>query len=131
MAFYGSYTNQTTLNNLPENTVLIGRVCSGARLFHLLDISSTTGLGKKQYTGFQLLLPKKFVRMTIPWQTARAYSSGKTYEFKIKMKKYLRWRVSGKLYTLHLMIIAPPTISLDYEIPPVISCLGLPDMYRH
>ena len=35
----GSYTNRTVLNGLPSNTVLIGRIRSDARLYHLPAIA--------------------------------------------------------------------------------------------
>ena len=37
----GSYTNRTVLNGLPSNTVLIGRIRSDARLYHLPATAAT------------------------------------------------------------------------------------------
>ena len=48
VAVDGSYTNQTVLNNLPEYTILIGRIRSDAKLFHLPVISDKTGVGRKR-----------------------------------------------------------------------------------
>jgi hypothetical protein len=43
----------------------------------------------------------------IPWQTVKAYTSGKMHELKVKTMQYLRWRGTGKQHTLQVMIIAP------------------------
>jgi hypothetical protein len=130
----GSYTNQTTLNNLPDNTVLIGRIRSDAKLFHLPDVSSTTKPGRKKIYGISAPTPEDIRKdETIPWQTVSAYSSGKTHEFKIKTLKYLRWRGSGERQTLQVMVIAPLRYRLSmksrllYRDPAYLICTN-PDI---
>jgi hypothetical protein len=108
VAVDGSYTNQTVLNNLPDNTVLIGRIRADAKLFHLPDVSSTIGPGRKKIYGISAPTPEEIRKdEMIPWQTVNAYSSGKMHEFKIKTMQYLRWRGSGKRHVLQVMVIAP------------------------
>lgn len=108
IAVDGSYTNRTVLNNLPDNTVLIGRIRSDAKLYHLPVTSGTTGAGRKRLYGIPAPTPEKIRKdETIPWQPVNAYASGKTHEFKVKTMKYLRWRGSGKQHTLQVLIIAP------------------------
>jgi hypothetical protein len=108
VAVDGSYTNQTVLNNLPDNTVLIGRIRSDAKLYHLPIASGKTGAGRKKIYGISAHTPEELRKdESIPWQMVNAYSSGKMHEFKIKTMKYLRWRGSGKRHTLQVMVIAP------------------------
>jgi hypothetical protein len=104
----GSYTNRTVLNNLPDNTVLIGRIRSDAKLFHLPATSDKTGAGRKRIYGIPAPTPEEIrIDEAIPWQPVCAYASGRTHEFKVKTMKYLRWRGSGKQHTLQVLIIAP------------------------
>jgi hypothetical protein len=108
VAVDGSYTNRAVLNDLPDNTVLIGRIRSDAKLFHLPITANTINVGRKRIYGTPAPTPEAIrIDATIPWQTVSAYASGKMHEFKVKTMKYLRWRGSGKQHTLQVMIIAP------------------------
>ena len=123
VAVDGSYTNRTVLNNLPEDTVLIGRIRSDAKLYHLPVASNTTGAGRKRLYGLPAPTPEEIrTDEAIPWQMVNAYTSGKTHEFRIKTMKYLRWRGSGKQHTLQVLIIAP----LRYRLSK-----GSPLLYRN
>jgi hypothetical protein len=114
----GSYTNRTVLNNLPDNTVLIGRIRSDAKLYHLPTESSTIGPGRKRIYGAPAPTPEEMRKdENIPWQMVYAFTSGKMHEFKVKTMKYLRWRGSGKEHTLQVMIIAPLRYRLSKGAP--------------
>jgi len=102
----GSYTNRTVLNNLPDRTVLIGRVRSDAKLYHLPSV--TTGPGRRRIYGATAPTPEEIrTDDAIPWQTVSAYTSGRMHEFRVKTMKHLRWRGSGKRHTIQVMVIAP------------------------
>jgi hypothetical protein len=108
VAVDGSYTNRTVLNDLPDKTVLIGRIRSDAKLYHLPVTSTIKGAGRKRLYGEPAPTPEELrTDDSIPWQTVRAYASGKVHEFKIKTMPYLRWRGTGKQHTLRLLVIAP------------------------
>ena len=116
VAVDGSYTNRTVLNNLPDNTVLIGRIRSDAKLYHLPVASSSTMAGRKRLYGVTAPTPEEIrTDEAIPWQIVNAYTSGKTHEFKVKTVRYLRWRGSGKQHTLQVLIIAPLRYRLSKE----------------
>lgn len=115
----GSYTNRTVLNNLPDKTVLIGRIRSDARLFHLpLASDKPAGAGRKRIYGIAAPTPEEMRQdETIPWQKVSAYACGKLHEFKVKVIKNLRWRGTGKQHTLQVLIIAPLRYRLSKGSP--------------
>jgi hypothetical protein len=115
----GSYTNRTVLNNLPEKTVLIGRIRADAKLFHLPLISDKiAGAGRKRIYGLPAPTPEEIRQdVAIPWQTVTAYASGKMHDFKVKVIKNLRWRGTGKQHTLQVLIIAPLRYRLSKGSP--------------
>ncbi len=59
VAVDGSYTKQTVLNNLPEKTVLIGRIRSDAKLYHLPDETNAQGAGRKRLYGATTPTPEE------------------------------------------------------------------------
>jgi hypothetical protein len=134
VAVDGSYTNRTVLNDLPGKTVLIGRIRSDAKLFYLPGKSGGIGAGRKRVYGDPAPTPEEIrTDETMPWQTVKAYASGKLHEFKVKTVRYLRWRGSGQKQTLQVMIIAPLRYRLSlsskllYRDPAYLICTD-PDL---
>ncbi len=122
VAVDGSYTNQMVLNNLPEHTLIIGRMRSDAKLYYLPVTTGQGGVGRKRIYGLPAPTPEEIRKNeTIPWQSVYAYACGKLHEFKVKVVRYLRWRGTGKVHTLQVMVIAP----LRYRLS-----LGSPLLYR-
>jgi hypothetical protein len=137
VAVDGSYTNRTVINNLPDNTVLIGRIRSDAKLFHLPIPSGQAGAGRKRIYGLPTPTPEEIrTDESIPWQPICAYASGKEHEFKVKNLKYLRWRGTGKQNTLQILVIAPLRYRLSrgsrllYRDPAYLICTN-PDIPIH
>jgi hypothetical protein len=129
VAVDGSYTNSTVLNNLPDKTVLLGRIRSDARLFYLPSEADQAGTGRKRVYGVPAPTPEVIRQNeSIPWQTVKAYASGRMHEFRVKTVKYLRWRGSGQKQTLQVMIIAPLRYRLNqsskllYRDPAYLIC---------
>lgn len=107
VAVDGSYTNRTVLGNLPDNTVLLGRIRSDAKLYYLPEPNEQNRAGRRRLYGLKAPTPEEIRQNdSIPWQRVEAYASGKLHEFKVKVIKPLRWRGSGK-HDLQLMVIAP------------------------
>ena len=107
VAVDGSFTNSTVLNHLPDDTVLLGRIRSDAKLYRVPNNADAGSAGRKRLYGAPVPTPEEIrTDDMIPWQIVNAYTSGKMHEFKVKIVKYLRWRGSAK-HTLQLMIIAP------------------------
>lgn len=137
----GSYTNRTVLNDLPEDTVIIGRIRSDAKLYHLPDEPIETGRGRKRLYGASAPTPEEIrIDDSIPWQTVSGYSSGRMHDFKVKVVKHLKWRGIGKRHTVQIMVIAPLRYRLSqgsrllYRNPGYLLCtdtdISLKDMLQ-
>lgn len=98
----GSYTNSTMLRHLPDRTTLIGRIRKDAKLFHLPESGD-----RRRYYGDEAPTPEQYRQdETIPWQQTKASLSGQVIDIEYKAISPLRWRASGKLNLL-LVIIRP------------------------
>lgn len=101
----GSYTNSTMLRSLPERTTLIGRIRKDAKLYALPEPAQ--GRGRRRYYGDAAPTPEQYRQdESIPWQQTKAFLSGQLIEIEYKAIGPLRWRASGQLNLL-LVIIRP------------------------
>lgn len=123
----GSYTNRTVLRGLPEKTVLIGRIRSDAKLYHLP--SPLKSSGRKRIYGSVAPTPAELLKDdAIPWQKMSAFSDGRIHEFKVKVLSPLRWRASGDQQILQVIAIAPLRYRLNksshliYRDPAFLIC---------
>lgn len=103
----GGYTNGTFLKRLPSRTLMVGRIRSDAKLYHLPE-SSAGKPGRNRVYGEPAPTPEELRKdASVPWQQVDAFAAGKTHHFKIKTLSPLRWRSAGKEHTLRLIVIAP------------------------
>jgi hypothetical protein len=106
MAVDGSFTNREVLKNLPERTVLIGRIRKDANLCFAPEQQPSTGrrrgYGEKSPTPEQLRQDE-----SIPWERVEVFAAGKLHQFKVKTMEDLRWRVAGADKKLRVIVIAP------------------------
>lgn len=101
----GTYTNSTMLRNLPARTTLIGRLRKDAKLYALPD--PTKGRGRRRYYGDAVPTPEQYRQdEAIPWQQTKAFLGGQVIDIEYKAIGPLRWRASGQLNLL-LVIIRP------------------------
>ena len=101
----GSYTNRTVLRNLPNRTVLIGRIRADAKLYARPEPGPTRG--RRRVYGPALPTPQAIRQdPAIPWKRIQAFAAGKIHRFKLKTIPALRWRAAGAR-DLRLIIIAP------------------------
>jgi len=104
----GSYTNKTVLKNLPERTVLIGRVRKDAKLFHPPAPRDASIRGPKRKYGDPAPTPEALRQnLSIPWQPVQAYAVGKVHTFRIKTIAPVLWKKAGYALPLRLVVIAP------------------------
>lgn len=98
----GTYTNSTLLRHLPERTTLIGRLRKDAKLYRLPG-----GADRRCIYGEEAPTPEQFRQdETIPWQQTRVFLSGQLILVEYKAISPLRWRASGPMDLL-LVIIRP------------------------
>ena len=102
----GSYTNETVLKNLPDNTTLIGRIRKDCRLNEIPGAKGKKA-GRKRVYGEQLPSPEQIRQSPdYTWRNVEAWAAGKKHQFKIKLIQGVRWRKAGK-QNLQMIVIAP------------------------
>lgn len=123
----GSYTNSNVLKGLPENTTLIGRIRSDAKLYYLPYTSSQTG--RRKCYGERAPTPEELRQnVAIPYQPARAFAAGKYHDFKVKTIEMVRWKAAGGKQNLKVLVIAPLAYKLTingkafYREPAYLIC---------
>lgn len=107
VAVDGSYTNQTVLKNLPQNTILIGRIRGDAKLYNLPQEAEHLRVGRKRFYGAPAPTPEEIRQdESHPWQSVKAFAAGQYHDFKVKVVKNLRWRGNAER-NLQVIVIAP------------------------
>jgi hypothetical protein len=102
----GGYTNRSMFRELPDNTVLIGRIRKDAKLFSSPDVN-TVRKGRPKWYGNALPTPEQIRQdETIPWQQMVAFAAGKHHVFDIKTLSSVRWIGSG-CKDVRIVIIRP------------------------
>ena len=108
MAVDGAYTNNTVFRNIPQRTVLIGRIRKDAKLYeppHSRD--AVVGRGRPRVYGNALPTPEQIRQdESIPWQQVEAYAAGKIHSFDVKTVGPVRWPGAGN-QDLRLIVIRP------------------------
>lgn len=109
----GGYTNATMLKHLPENTHLIGRIRSDAKLYFLP--SPGPARGRRRVYGETAPTPEQLRQdESVPWETVSVWIGAKQYDLRVKTLGPLRWRPAGGGHDLKLVVIAP----LPYHTTP-------------
>jgi hypothetical protein len=128
----GGYTNKTVLRNLPDRTILIGRVRSDAKLFHPPD--QQPGRGRKRSYGILAPRPEQLrTDDSVPWQTVRVWASGAFHDCAIKSIGPVLSPMTGPDRPLRLIVIRPLGYRLSkrsrilYRKPAYLICTD-PDM---
>jgi hypothetical protein len=105
----GGFTNQTVFRNVPDCTVLIGRIRKDARLFKApeADGAKNSRRGRKRIYGDALPTPEEMRRDdSIPWQSVEAFAAGKAHAFDVKTIPAARWRGAGNR-DMRLLVVRP------------------------
>ena len=105
----GSYTNRNVLNNMPDNTAIIGRIRRDTKLhLPLEEKNNRSGAGRKRWYGKRAPTPEQARKDdSIPWQTVNVFAAGKRHAMKIKTLSPVYWRITGHDRPLRVIIIAP------------------------
>jgi DDE superfamily endonuclease len=102
----GRFTNSTVLRQIPERTVLIGRVRKDSVFFHPPEQQPERG--RKRKYGLRCPTPEALLKDTlVPWQKVQAYAAGQTYEFKLKTLGPVYSAMDKGHKALRLVVIEP------------------------
>lgn len=111
----GRFTNRTVLRDLPERTLLIGRIRGDAKLYHLPS-GVCSPVGRRRIYGTQALTPEQLRQsQEIPWQRVSAWACGRRHDFRIKVLSALRWRATGDRVNVQILVIAPLAYRLSHD----------------
>lgn len=110
----GSFTNETVLKNVPENTVLAGRVRADAKL-HYLPNQQPAAQGRRRSYGEVAPTPEQLrLDEAHPWQYVEVFFGGARRKVRAKRLGPVRWRTAGAQMDLQLIVIAP----IPYRLTP-------------
>jgi hypothetical protein len=102
----GRFTNSTVLRQIPERTVLIGRLRKDSVFYHPPE--SQPKRGRKRKYGRRCPTPEALLKDTlVPWQPVKAFAAGQTYEFKIKTLRPVYSAMDQGQRALRLVVIEP------------------------
>ena len=102
----GRFTNATVLRNIPERTVLIGRVRKDSAFFHPPEAQLPQG--RKRKYGLRCPTPEELLKdQGVAWQVVKAYAAGKVYEFKIKTIGPVFTAMDKGEHPLRLLVLEP------------------------
>src|SRR5690606_12235578 len=75
----GSYTNKEVLKNLPQKTILVGRIRKDTKLFKIPEENTKTG--RKKIYGDAIPTPEQIRQdEKIPWERVEAWAAGKSHQ---------------------------------------------------
>jgi len=102
----GGYTNRTFMKQIPDRSLGIGRIRADAKLYYLPE--EQPDIGRKKVYGEPAPTPEQLrVNDDVPWEIRSAFAAGKAHAFKIKTIGPVRWRSTGKVHDLRVIVIAP------------------------
>lgn len=102
----GRFTNRTFLRQIPQRTLIIGRIRKDARVYQLPG--AQPWVGRKRKYGPQLPTPQELLRdPAIPFQTVRAFAAGKMHLFKVKQVGPVVLRLDRAVRPVQLLLIQP------------------------
>lgn len=102
----GRFTNKTVLRNLPQRSVLIGRVRKDSAFYQAPQAQPQRG--RKRKYGPRCPTPEALLNdQSVPWQTVPAYAAGKRYDFNIKTLGPVFTPMNQGHQALRLLVIEP------------------------
>ena len=103
----GGFTNRTVFRNLPDKTILIGRIRKDAKLYSVPEADVTPRRGRRKWYGEPLPAPEHIRQdESIPWTQVNAFAAGTRHTFEIKTISAARWAGTGDR-TVRVVIVRP------------------------
>jgi hypothetical protein len=104
----GAYSNCTTLQNLPPNTVYIGRTRDDLHIHEVAPPAPKGKRGRKPEYGQKLPTPGEIRKdKSIPWKTITVEKSGKETTVRYKNITRVKWRKAASKSVVQIVVIAP------------------------
>ena len=102
----GRFTNSTVLRQVPERTVLVGRVRKDSVFYD--PPMSQPERGRKRKYGLRCPTPEALLKdPTVPWQTVKAHAAGQTHAFKVKTLGPVYTAMDKGRQALRLVVVEP------------------------
>ena len=102
----GRFTNKTFLRQIPERTVILGRIRKDAVIHQLPQ--TQPALGRKRKYGPLLPTPEQLLKdPNLPFQRVRAFAADKGHEFKVKQLGPVVMRLDRAARPVQLLVIKP------------------------
>jgi hypothetical protein len=102
----GRFTNSTVLSQVPERTVLIGRVRKDSVFYD--PPTEQLPRGRKRKYGRRVATPQELLKdQSVPWQKLKAFAAGETYEFGIKTLSPVYSAMNQAKQALRMVVIEP------------------------
>lgn len=102
----GRFTNKTFLREVPERTVIVGRIRKDAVVHELPD--NQPALGRKRKYGKLAATPEQLLKdEAVSFQTVRAFAAGKEHLFQIKQMGPVVVRLDRAARPVRILVIKP------------------------
>src|ERR1700744_300240 len=102
----GRFTNSTVLSQVPERTVLIGRVRKDSVFY--APPTEQRPRGRKRKYGRRLATPQELLQDAgVPWQPLKAFAAGEIYEFRVKTLGPVYSPMNQAKQALRMVVIEP------------------------
>ncbi|MBI3192405.1 MAG: hypothetical protein HYZ36_07045 [Pedosphaera parvula] len=102
----GRFTNKTFLQQIPERTVILGRIRKDSVVHQLPQ--TQPALGRKRKYGPLLPTPEQLLKAPgVPWQTVRAWAAGQVHPFKVKRLGPVVTRLDRAARPVQILVIKP------------------------
>ena len=100
----GRFTNKTFLTQVPERTVIVGRLRKDAVVYGLPE--NQPALGRKRKCGLLLGTPEQLLQdQRIAFQTVRACAAGKVHDFQVKRLGPVVLRLDRAARPVQIMVL--------------------------
>lgn len=112
----GRFTNAAVLKNLPDRTVVIGRLRADAKLFFPPDPNRAASTGRRRVYGEPAPTPAaSLADESVPTLQVEAYAAGKRHQFPVKTIGPLLWRTGAGARPVRLVVIKPLRYRLSQD----------------
>jgi hypothetical protein len=101
----GRFTNRTVLRQLPENTVMIGRIRKDTKLY--APCAPRPGGGRPRRYGAVQPTPEQLRTDDTPWTTVQGWAIDRSHAFKVKRTEPVMARIRGVTAPVRVVVVAP------------------------